>query len=119
MSVRYVDQRRAAKRLSWVLLFAIGVAMTVSLYYVKTRAQNAKNDVRQLERSIAQETAAIKVLEAELAFLSGPERLSDLSAKALGLAPIVPEQTRDLSDISELFPLREVVAEGENVEAAQ
>lgn len=106
MSVRYQDNRRAAKRLSWVLLFAIGVTMTVTLYYVKTRAQTAKNEVRALQKSITQEAAAIKVLEAELAYLSGPERLAKLSTDELKLDPILPDATKTESDIEQLFPLR-------------
>ena len=108
MSVRYLDNRRAAKRLSWVLLFSIGVAMTVSLYYVKTRAQSAKKEVKQLERSLEREAAAIKVLEAELAYLSGPERLSELSQQSLGLQPISPDNTKNINEINSVFPIREV-----------
>jgi len=108
MSVRYLDNRRVAKRLSWVLLLTIGVALTVSLYYVKTRAQTAKNEVRALQKSIAQEQAAVKVLEAGLAFLSGPERLGDLSKENSALEPVLPKSTKEVNEISELFPLREV-----------
>jgi cell division protein FtsL len=108
MSVRYVDNRRAAKRLSWVLLFSIGVAMTVSLYFVKTHAQTAKKEVTRLEKGVKNQTAAIKVLEAELAYLSGPERLARLAEQSLGLAPIAPEDTSKTQNINALFPLREV-----------
>ncbi len=112
MSVQYHTHRRAAKRLSWVLLLSIGVAMTVSLYYVKTRAQSAKNEVRALEKSIQHEVAAIKVLEAELAYLAGPERLIKLAESELGLQPITPETTRKLNDIDALFQLREEFDQG-------
>ena len=119
MSVRYVDNRRAAKRLSWVLLFSIGVAMTVSLYFVKTHAQTANKEVPPLQNGEKNQTAAIKVLEAELAYLSGPERLARLAEQSLGLAPIAPEDTSKTQHINTLFPLRDVEASEVEVSEGQ
>jgi len=48
MSVSYSSPARAAQRVSWFLLFLIGVALTVTLYFVKTHSQSAKRDVREL-----------------------------------------------------------------------
>jgi len=85
MSVAYHDNLRASRRLTGFLLFVIGVGLTVGLYYVKTRAQTARNEVRSLERQIAQEEAAIGVLRAEIAYLESPERLAELGQTELGL----------------------------------
>jgi len=59
MSVSYSGSARAARRMSWFLLFLVGVALTVTLYFVKTHAQSAKRDVRDLTKAIATEQAAI------------------------------------------------------------
>ena len=105
MSVSYSGSARAARRMSWFLLFLIGVALTVTLYFVKTHAQSAKRDVRDLSRAIAAEEAAIRVLRAELAYLQSPTRLSELNEGHLKLKSILPEHERALRDIELIFPL--------------
>jgi len=109
MSVSYVSSARAARRMSWFILFLVGVALTVTLYFVKTHAQSAKREVRQLTKAIAAEDAAIRVLRAELAYLESPVRLSELNEAHLKLVPIQPEQQRKASDIETLFPIAEEV----------
>lgn len=105
MSVSYLGPARAARRMSWFLLFMVGVALTVTLYFVKTHAQSAKRDVRNLTKAIAAEEAAIRVLRAELAYLEGPVRLSELNESYLTLTPILPEREKSAQDIEVLFPL--------------
>lgn len=112
MSVSYLSSGRAAKRMSWFLLFLVGVALTVTLYFVKTHAQSAKRDVRILTQSIAAEELAIRVLRAELAYLESPTRLSELNAQHLKMTPILPEQERSVRDIEQLFSVVDVQVEG-------
>ncbi|MEP4052353.1 MAG: hypothetical protein ABJN22_08915 [Litorimonas sp.] len=106
MTVSYSSAARSARRMSWFLLFLIGVALTVTLYFVKTHAQSAKRDVRDLTRAIASEEAGIRVLRAELAYLESPTRLSELNEIHLKLGSILPEQERSTHEIEELFPLK-------------
>ena len=105
MSVSYLGPARAARRMSWFLLFLIGVALTVTLYFVKTHAQSAKRDVRNLSRAIVAEEAAIRVLRAELAYLESPTRLSELNEVHLKMTPVLPEQEGSVRGIEVLFPL--------------
>ena len=107
----YAHNPSASKRLTAFVLFVIGVALTVCLFYVKTQSQTAKNEVRSLERAIASEEAAISVLEAELAYRQSPERLSKLSREHLDLAPIAVKNTITLNALSEELPLREAELE--------
>jgi len=111
MSASYTGSRRASQRMSWFLLFLIGVALTVILYFVKTHSQAAKKDVRQLAQAIAEEEAAIRVLRAELAYLSSPARLSELNKTHLSLKPISPEQEISAEALDALFPMIEVEKE--------
>lgn len=105
MSATFSNSVRASRRMSWFILFLIGVALTVTLYFVKTHAQSAKRDVRDLTRAIADEEAAVRVLRAELAYLQSPTRLSELNEVYLQLSPVLPEQERSVGDIEVLFPL--------------
>ena len=107
MSVPYPNAAGDSRRMSWFLLFLIGVALTVTLYFVKTHAQSAKRDVRELTRALAAEKAAVRVLRAEIAYLKNPARLSELNEAHLGLEPILPAQERSTQDIEVLFPLIE------------
>jgi len=107
MSVSYSGSRRAARRVSWFLLFLIGVALTVTLYFVKTHAQSAKRDVRVLTQALSAEEEAIRVLRAELAYLENPARLAELNEQHLKLKSTTPEQERDVGDIETSFPLPE------------
>ena len=106
MSVAYRDTLRASRRLTGFLLFLLGVGLTVGLYYVKTRAQTARAEVRALERQIASEEAAIGVLNAEIAFLQSPARLADISQASLGLAPTDPASVVTTAAIFDI-PMRE------------
>lgn len=96
---------KAARRVSWFILFLIGVALTVALYFVKTHAQSAKRDVRELSAAIAAEEAAIRVLRAELAYLDNPARLSDLATEHLSTSPTTPNREAGLDMIAKRFPL--------------
>lgn len=107
MSVVYTGRREAAKRLSWFILFLIGVLLMVTLYFVKTQSQSARKEVTRLNAAIDQERAAIQVLKAELAVLKNPERLSELGKVHLQLEPVAPEQVRRVHEVVAAFPLRE------------
>jgi len=113
MSGVYIPSHiRAARRMTGFLLFLIGVALTVGLYYVKTRAQTARKQVVSLERQIAQEEAGLRVLQAEIAYLENPERLKSLSEAHLGLQPVAVKNVIQVKDIVSEFPLREMSVEG-------
>ena len=107
MSVYIPSHIRAARRMTAFILFVIGVSLTVGLYYVKTRAQSAKKEVRRLERLITQEEASLSVLKAEIAYLENPARLQELSSQHLNLEPVEVENVISISDIAIRFPLKD------------
>lgn len=112
MSVYIPNHIRAARRMMAFILFVIGVALTVGLYYVKTRAQTAKKEVKRLERLISQEEASLRVLKAEIAYLENPARLEELSNDHLGLEPVKVDNVISISSIGAHFPLRELEETG-------
>ena len=107
MSAYYSGSARAAQRVSWFLLFLIGVALTVTLYFVKTHSQSEKRNVSELTQAVSEQEAAIRVLRAELAYLESPARLSDLNKTHLKLQPTLPKQEQSRADIEVFFPLIE------------
>jgi len=104
---RYANDPSASRRLVAFVLFIIGVTLTISLFYVKTRAQTAKEHVIMLERSISEQEAAMTVLRAELAVLESPERIAVLAKDVLSHAPISVEQTLTPEELIKLIPLRD------------
>ena len=103
----YPGQARASRTLTSLILFIIGICLTVALYYVKTRAQSAKKEAVRLERLVVVEEAALNVLKAELAYLSGPDRVGRLARKELGLMPVSAKQVITLDDLDKRFPITE------------
>lgn len=104
----YPGQAEASRTLTSLILFIVGVGLTVGLYYVKTRAQSAKKEAARLERLVENEQATLNILKAELAHLSGPERVGELARTELGLAPIKTKSVITLRDLETRFPLASV-----------
>ncbi len=101
----YPGQAKTSRHIAYVIVFIVGIGLTVGLYYVKTRAQSARADVTRLERLVAAEQVALNVLKAEMAYLESPERVSRLAASELGLKPVAGEQIIDVESIDERFEL--------------
>ena len=96
-----------ARRMTGIIMLIIGVALIIALYYVKIRSQTANQEVRRLERLVVEEENAIRVLQAEIAFLENPDRLRNLSNIYLSLQPISAKNIISIDDIVNEFPLRE------------
>ncbi|NNC36786.1 MAG: hypothetical protein EX271_09655 [Acidimicrobiales bacterium] len=75
-------------RLGWFLLMLLGVMLVVGLYFIKTRASQAKLLVQKLEHTVGQEEASVRMLRAEIAHLENPERLRSLASEHLDLHPV-------------------------------
>ncbi len=103
----YQTQADVARRIAGFILLLIGVSLMIGLYYVKTRAQTARQSADRLHYEIALEEAAIGVLRAEIAHLEDPARLQLLAEDHLGLAPTQTNQMITIDDISARFPIRE------------
>lgn len=96
-----------ARRMTGIIMLIIGVALIIALYYVKIRSQTANQEVRRLERLVVEEKNAIRVLQAEIAFLENPDRLRNLSNIYLSLQPISAKNIISIDEIANEFPLRE------------
>lgn len=78
--------------LRYVFVGGLVLASGANLMRVSHGVQHAKKEIIKLDRSISQEEEAIRLLEAEWAYLNDPERLEKLAAGYLGLQPAAPEQ---------------------------
>lgn len=85
------------------LLTLIGLVLLAvvasGLYGLAQRVQQLESEAARLERDIAREENAIRVLRAEWAYLTEPARLQELSARFLDLAPVPARQMAALSEL--------------------
>ena len=81
-----------------VSVVALSVLGT-TLYQVKTGIDERQARLRVLEAEISATKRDIAVLEAEWAYLSRPERVTDLSGKFLQMAPISQDRILPLDAI--------------------
>ncbi len=83
--------------------FAVLTVMisTASVYNLKQATENLEEMKREISADILKDREAIKVLKAEMAYLSRPERLERLSRRHLVLdTPSTGQIASDLSDLS-------------------
>jgi cell division protein FtsL len=96
-------QPKRMGRVGWSFLMLIGVAMMVVLFFTKTRALEAKAELRQLQHVVLQEKAAIKMLEAEIAHLESPQRVHQLAKTHLQLEPVPASRVLTMDAAAALF----------------
>lgn len=79
-------------RLALVILAVIAAATS---YGVGLYTQSRESEVKKLIAQIEDDRQALHVLEAELAYLSRPQRLQELASQHLNLRPVFPDQIYD------------------------
>lgn len=89
---------------SWVILAALAAGF---LYHTSFAVRDTDRALRATRAQITNELEGIRVLRAEYAYLTNPERIETLAKKHLGIAPTKPEQFIDLSFI----PFRQTEAD--------
>lgn len=78
-------------RLTSLTALLLALAAGASLFWVSQQVQQVEREQRQLMTANLQEEESIRVLKAEWDYLNRPERLEELSAKYLKMAPASAE----------------------------
>ncbi|WP_017930983.1 cell division protein FtsL [Robiginitomaculum antarcticum] len=94
------------RRIGFALLILIGFGLVAALYITKTEAKSVGKDMERLQSDLQAEIYAIRVLEAEIAYLQNPARLSDLSRTYLELRPTKADQMITLDDLVVRVPVK-------------
>lgn len=68
------------------------ICSSAYLFVIKYKVQQINKELIQVEAAIKQESESIHILKAELAYLSKPQVIKQLSDKYLNLQLIQPEQ---------------------------
>ncbi len=75
-------------RTSTLLALAGALAAGALLFWTSQSVQRAEDKLARLEKAVAAERQALRVLRAEWAYLNRPDRLEELAGDHLGLAPV-------------------------------
>lgn len=86
-------------RLATITALVLMFLLAYGVYHGGALARAEEARLKQIERQIAQEHAKIKVLKADWALLTKPERLQELAARHLALAPVAAAQFTQLASL--------------------
>lgn len=81
-------QRVRGFRVIEIVAIGLLAATILSVYLAKTMAGGERARIADLEASIADERSRIRLLDAEVAYLERPRRVSHLAETYLGLKPV-------------------------------
>jgi hypothetical protein len=85
--------------------FAGLVVFALALYWAKAEAQAAREQVVTLQDEVETQRRAVRILEAEVAYIERPDRLEATARTQMGLVPLVASQTANLSDLDAIAPI--------------
>lgn len=92
MNSSYVTRPNRYSSLGRILLLLIGLSLVAALFFVKTRAFEARTYVKKLESNLVQERAEVRMISAEIAHLENPDRLRKLAREYLDLQTVSAKQ---------------------------
>lgn len=88
------------RRLMSLMLTGLVIAAGISLYLLAHRVDERREEIARLEAEIAREETAIRILEADWAYLTSPERIRAQAERFLALRP--PRAGQQLARIDDL-----------------
>ena len=97
------------KRSITLITLCVLIVVSYGLYNLKYEVEDLQDHANGLRAQMEEDRRAIKVLEAEWAYLSRPDRLQKLAQKFLVLQPTVARQVGDVADLR-LKPMDEILA---------
>ena len=72
-------------------------------YEIKNNFNNKEKEILKLNNLISEKKQNIKLMKAEIAYLSRPERLQSISQNQFNMKEILPTDIWNINDISKLY----------------
>ena len=72
-------------------------------YEIKNTFHHKENEILKLKELISEKKENVKLIKAELAYLSRPERLQSIAKQQLNMKEILPTDIWNIEDISKLY----------------
>lgn len=86
-------------RIATISMTTVMFLLAYAVYHGGTLARAEEAKLKRIERQIVKEQAKMKVLRADWALLTKPERLQDLAQRHLALAPVAAAQFTHLASL--------------------
>ena len=86
-----------------VLLFISVLGIIFFNYEIKNNYHQKEKEILKLNNLIIEKKQNIKLMKAELAYLSRPERLQKIAEQKLNMKEILPTDIWNINDISKLY----------------
>lgn len=84
------------QRLPIIIVFSLCISTIYGLFAIKDRVLAIRTELQEVRKQIQNEADAIKILKAELAYLSSPDRIQKLAKEYLNLeTPKVAQMIKD------------------------
>ena len=90
-------------KLNHILILISVLGVIFFNYEIKNNYHHKEKEILKLKDLISEKKQNIKLMEAELAYLSRPERLQSIAKQQLHMKEILPTDIWNINDISKLF----------------
>ena len=90
-------------KVTHILLLISVLGVIFFNYEIKNNYNHKKKEILRLNNLISEKKQNIKLMKAELAYLSRPERLQSIAQHQLNMKEILPTDIWNINDISKLY----------------
>ena len=90
-------------KINYLLLFISVLGVIFFNYEIKKNYNQKEREIFKLNNLISEKKQNIKLIKAELAYLSRPERLQVIAKQQLNMKEILPTDIWNIKDISKLY----------------
>ena len=90
-------------KLSHTLILISMLSVIFFNYEIKNNYHHSEKEISKLNKLISEKKQNIKLMKAELAYLSRPERLQSIAEKQFNMKEILPTDIWNINDISKLY----------------
>ena len=90
-------------KITYILIFISVLGVFFLNYEIKNNYHQKNQEILKLKNLISEKKQNIKLMKAELAYLSRPERLQTIAEQQLNMKEILPTDIWNIKDISKLY----------------
>ncbi len=90
-------------KVTHILLLVSVLGVIFFNYEIKKNFHNKEKEILKLKNLISEKKENIRLMKAELAYLSRPERLQSIAKQHFNMKEILPTDIWNLKDISKLY----------------
>ena len=90
-------------KITHILLLISVLGIIFFNYEIKKNFHNKEKEILKLKNLISEKKENIRLMKAELAYLSRPERLQSIAKQQFNMKEILPSDIWNINDISKLY----------------